>query len=728
VLHLESWEAHMDFHRSIDDIVATVRNAPGRRSSCSLLIGAGCSVKGGVPLAGEFVQIIKDRYPESYRRAKEKTYPQCMDELTLGERRGLIAEYVDKAKINWAHVGVACLMQKGYVDRVLTTNFDPLVMRACALLGDFPAVYDFAASQLLTPADIPDKAVFHLHGQRTGFVLMNTPADCQKQSERLGPVFQDAGRGRVWIVVGYSGENDPVFDHLARVDRFDNGLYWVGYQDSEPAPHMSEKLLTEGKYAFYVKGWDADSFFVTLTQRLGIFPPSLVQQPFTHLKHVIEMLSPFSLPREVSEEDVTRTARKWIHKAIAEIEQVGRWVADAERMLMAGDYDGVIGLREQYKIQLSPELAEPLSWAYVMQGNSISSRASTKTEEEADRLFAKSGEKHAAALDMPAALNNLGHTLLDPAQPKTGEEADRLFAQAGEKYGAAVAVKPRMHEAFYNWGNALACQAKTKTGEEADRLFAQAGEKYAEALAIKPDKDKALNNWGNALADQAKTKTGQEADRLFARAGEKYGVALASKPDNYDAFFNWGVALADLAQTRTGEEADRLFAQVAEKYAASLSIKPDMYDVLYNWGYALLAQADYKTGKDADRILMLAGEKYAAALAIKPDMPEALNNWGYALLAQAKAKSGAEAIQLFDRAKGMFDRVEEMSPGGSAYNQACVAALMGDEDGCRKWLERTKEAGTLPDREELLMDDDLKSVRGCQWFKDFLERAYPENP
>ena len=89
---------------------------------------------------------------------------------------------------------------------MLTTNFDPLVMRACALLGEFPAVYDFAASQFLNPADVPDKAIFHLHGQRTGFVLMNTRQECDEHSKRLGPLFQDAGRGRVWIAARHRGD------------------------------------------------------------------------------------------------------------------------------------------------------------------------------------------------------------------------------------------------------------------------------------------------------------------------------------------------------------------------------------------------------------------------------------------------------------------------------------------------------------------------------------------
>ncbi len=99
---------------------------------------------------------------------------------------------------------------------MLSTNFDLLVVRACALLNEFPAIYDFAASQLFKAPDIPRKAVIYLHGQYTGFVLINTEEDFDRHTHLLEPVFEDAGRGRVWMVVGYSGENDPVFNHLAR--------------------------------------------------------------------------------------------------------------------------------------------------------------------------------------------------------------------------------------------------------------------------------------------------------------------------------------------------------------------------------------------------------------------------------------------------------------------------------------------------------------------------------
>src|SRR5262245_33299025 len=256
----------MNYLRSIEEVAETLQNAKARGRGCTLLIGAGCSVKAGIPNASGIVDVIKERYPRAYQRARTKTYANCMSELLISERRDLIAEYVDKAKINWAHLCIALLVQAGFVDRVLTTNFDLLVVRACALLNEFPAIYDFAASQLFKAPDIPGKAVVYLHGQHTGFILINTDDDFTRHSRLLGPVFEDAGSGRVWIVVGYSGESDPVFNHLARVDRFDNGLFWVGYQNNEPPPHVEEQLLKPGKDAFYVKGYDADSFFITLTQ------------------------------------------------------------------------------------------------------------------------------------------------------------------------------------------------------------------------------------------------------------------------------------------------------------------------------------------------------------------------------------------------------------------------------------------------------------------------------
>lgn len=671
-------------YRSVDDIGETLQNIKSRQRGCSLLIGAGCSVKAGIPTAAGFVEIIKEKYERAYQRAPAKTYAKCMGELLLGERRDLIARYVDKAQINWAHLCIALLMQAGYVDRVLTTNFDLLVARACAMLGVFPATYDFAASQLLKKADIPDQAVFHLHGQRTGFVLMNTEEDMEEHSKLLGPVFEDAGSGRVWIVVGYSGENDPVFDHLARTSRFDNGLFWIGYGDQEPASHVREQLLTQNKDAFFTKGFDADSFFVSLTQELKIFPPDVVARPFTHLQKALTHITPFTNPGQTFDDDVMRTPRDWILSAIEQFEtptsawetiiRGGRPQMELEKrpalltvaaryLLMQGHYEQVLAFQKDFNESPSGELADVLSMAYVMRGNQLLDRAKATTGKGSGRIFTEAREMYEAALtikpDRHEALHNWGNLLLDLAKTKADKgEAEQLFIAAEEKYEAALIVKPNLPEILLNWGNLLLDRAKTRTGGESDGLFKAAEEKYEAALTIKPDMPDAFYQWGNVLLDRAKRSSGEESDRLFTAAEEKYRAALAVRPNMYESLNNWGNLLLDRAKMKTGQEADQLFDQAEEKLREAIAVQPDRYDVLNNWGNVLSDRARRKSGQEADGLFVEAKEKYEASLAIKPGAPDVLHNWKNLLQDWKRARTGEESAQLLAQAEEKFQTLQ----------------------------------------------------------------------
>lgn len=264
---------------------------------------------------------------------------------------------------------------------------------------------------------------------------------------------------------------------------FDNKLYWVVYKDDEPAEHVRQRLLVDGKYAFYVKGFDADDFFVALAQRLNSFPPDFVSKPFSHLDALLRTVTPYTLPGQTTQVDVTDEARKLIRAAIdthENIQEVKSKEILARTYLMKGNYGEVIVLFAKEAKNSTPEFVKIASRAYLMQGI----------------------------------------ILYYQAKIKTGDEADRLFILAEEKYQAALKIKPDNHNAFNSWGVTLLYRALTKTGEEADRLFNLAGEKYQAALKIKPDYHDVLSNWGVALYDQAKTKTGGEADHLFAQSKE----------------------------------------------------------------------------------------------------------------------------------------------------------------------------------------------------------------
>jgi tetratricopeptide (TPR) repeat protein len=645
---------------NVKNVAETLRAAKRRGMGATVLIGAGCSVTAGIPLASKFVEIISQQYPLAYSRAEsdckphQPQYPHCMAQLSEGERKELIAPHVKEAKLNWTHLALAQLMREGYIDHVLTVNFDPLVIRACAFLGLFPAVYDLAASPLFNSADIPDQAVFYLHGQHTGFVLKYTTKECEEQSRHLGQVFDHAGRRRPWLVVGYSGDNDPVFEHLAGVERFDFRLYWVGYKDNPPIADVRTKLLEAGKDAFLVPGLTADDFFVTLAQELDCFPPEFVKNPLSHLDRLFERVGPYTIPGQESS-DVTDSARKLIRDAIehfkdppatadgsvaqpATAEDVTLQALKANFLLMGGRYDEVLTYLPANGSPAPPEIAEPVSWAYIMQG---------------------------------AALAN-------QAKQKTGAEAERLYELACEKYAQALALKPDMHVALYNWGRALFNQAKLKTDKGGAHLFALAGEKFEQALALKPDMHEALYNWAVALSDQAKLKAGVEANRLLTLAAEKYGQALALKPDQQEELHNRAVGLAGQAKLKAGEGTDRLSALAELMYGQALTLKADIPGVLADLGIALLNTAKQKRGKDADRL------------------------WG--------------------RAEKILLSGEHRVPGQAAYSLACLHALRGNESKAHYWLMKSHRHGYLPDRQHLDWDPDLDSIRGLPWFQEVLQR------
>jgi tetratricopeptide (TPR) repeat protein len=702
-------------YRSIDEVAEVLQDMKSRRRGCSLLIGAGASFAAGIPTAAGFVQIIKERYKYAYARAINKTYAKCMAELLLSQRRDLIAQYVDNAKINWAHVGIALLMREGYIDRVLTTNFDLLVVRACALLGVFPAIYDFAASQLLKHADLPDQAVFYLHGQRTGFVLMNTSEDMESHSKLLGPVFDDAGNGRTWIVVGYSGENDPVFEHLARQPKFDNGLFWVGYGDREPQAHVREKLLSTDKDAFFTKGYDADSFFISLTRALDVFPPDLVAKPFTYVKRALEQLTSFVQPGQTNEEDVMGTPNKWIQSAIEQFEKPAwelitrvKAVEDeltdqsvienvAQYLSMKGDYERVIGFRNEYEKSPSPELADLISKAFVARGNQLLDQAKeipslakklfvsakemyeaalaispnrhealhnwanflldlAKASEssEAEEYFTEAESKYASAFalkpDQPEILINWGNMLLDRAKAGVQNKSSKLFAEAEEKYRAAIRINPNMPAVRYSLGNLLLDQAKAVSGHQSETLFTAAEDQYKAAIALNPDMAEAFYQWGNVFLDRAKRSHGGDQQAQFQGAIEKFHHALVIRPDMHQALNNWGSLLADYGKTKDGNDLDRLFDQANERYHLATAMKPDFYEAWNNWGNLLLDWRKRKDGSQAELLFKEAQEKYSIANRLRPDAPEPLDNWGNLLLDQAKTKSGSEADQIFEAA------------------------------------------------------------------------------
>ena len=282
-----------DDARTREDLAETLEQLG--KGKCVLFIGAGCSFSSGIPTARGFIDIFEKQMPRAYARAAApKSYMDCMEALHDAERRSLIRRYVQNKPVNVAHLAIAALMKEGWVDRVVTTNFDSLLVKACALMGVDPAVFDVAsmATKEFDPGGIQMPAIFYLHGQSFGFTLLNTKKECTRPEiqETLKKLFEDVVKNRAMVVAGYSGE-DPSSQFLLQIPRFGYGLYWVTYGKETPANDVRDNLLGQDKDAHVIEDQDADEFFVELATDLDCSPLRLLSNPFQQFGDLLENVS-----------------------------------------------------------------------------------------------------------------------------------------------------------------------------------------------------------------------------------------------------------------------------------------------------------------------------------------------------------------------------------------------------------------------------------------------------
>ena len=253
-------------------------------------LGAGASRSGKIPLASEIIKKILQDYQDSPfikdLPSNQRTYAKLMSCLLPAQRDELLKKYIDEAKINVTHIYLAQLISEGYVDYVLTVNFDNLMLRALALYNIFPATFDLAILKDFTTSTFKEKSVVYLHGQHHGLWLLNTPEEMDKVRNNVLRTFDSIKNQRPWVFIGYSGE-DPVFEYVKKLGRFDNGLYWVTYNNSNPNEDIQKFLSDPNTNAFVIKGYDSDSFMLKLNSVLGLVQPVIVDKPFTALKNML---------------------------------------------------------------------------------------------------------------------------------------------------------------------------------------------------------------------------------------------------------------------------------------------------------------------------------------------------------------------------------------------------------------------------------------------------------
>ena len=670
----------------IDSIVNAMKDEKSSGKGAVLLTGAGCSVEGGIPDTDGLFQRIQKELPQVHAKMKSGDYHRLVAELAGEDPVKVHGHGAQTTSINWAHIAIALLMKERFIDRVLTVNFDSLARRACDLIGLYPPVYDCTAATVPVNGGIPAPSLWHLHGQFPGAAKLHSKEGQAWLHQALEPVFRNAGKEGPWIVVGYRGENDPVFELLKKVDTFEKGLFWIGLDDADAPSHVQEGLLNKNKGAVYLKGHDADSFLVALCRQLGVFPPEFVARPFTHLQSVLGGIAPYPVQGRHDRMDLTQTLRSEIQIAIDRFEDgpnAGKGkpalseeqrdqfktILAAQGHLLAQDADRVIDLRGKFDRMPSPEMATLLYWSYVMKGDGCLREAESQGDAKATQPLLKEAAKfYASACQIqPAeckAFYQWGRALMGLARQATENAAVQLFTEAGDKFQTAV----KIHPAFFEAHDALAATHfergvhMEQNGKPAESHFAKAVEHFQKALALKEDLPQTLFGLGRAMVHQAESMKGGQAVQLFAQAMKQFETALKFQPEHSEAFVSWGHVLMTLAENMDQEDGDAFLAQAQEKYAAAVTIQPDHHEAHASWGKVLWLRGTRAGAEQAEAFFTQAMEKFQAALSHNHELSEAFFGWGEVLFALGTRARGEKGPRLLQQAVEKYRAALEIDP------------------------------------------------------------------
>lgn len=620
-----------------------------------VFLGAGASVSGNIPLAGQIVKKIQTDYQDSpivkaLPEDKKNDYYSLMKCLDPHDRKEMFKGFIEAAKINVTHIYLAQLMNAEYIDYILTVNFDNLTQRALALYNMFPATYDIAMSKGLTTATFNHPGIVFLHGQHHGFNLLNTDSEFKSVSTLITSSLQRICN-RPWIVVGYAG-SDPVFEYINNLGSFDNSLYWVCYKEEDPAKNVQEQMLNDAaKNAYAIKGYDSDTFFLKLKNALQLTEPDIIARPFTHLKELHGSLTDIdsglrNLNSNFNDSDSKaytlvkerlETTQRWIHDAIMGFEDGKGFkgtVADTQTQIQAdkakleiinkiieGGYKDIEAMELKYGTE-DPVINEKLSWGYGMKG---------------DDLF------------------NEGLT-------KTGDEARHLYEDAIAKYKKSIELNPKNDDTLTGWGAALHMLG-TLADTHKELWYTEAIDKYKAALEINPKVGAALNNWGLSLYDLSQLDKTQ-AVPMMQEALQKHEAAINALPTFHRIYSDWANAYFFLAEISTDAEAEQYYRQAIDKYKLSAD-----HEVNVSFCY--------------DRI----GVSYTRI---------------------AKMKQNDEKNMLL--AESLMYLQQAVSMGESAYNLACAYALNGDATEAFDNIEKVLALGQYT-FDNIETDDDWSGLR-----------------
>jgi NAD-dependent SIR2 family protein deacetylase len=282
-------------------------------------LGAGASVKSGIPLVRDVVQQIarvgychdqgwdlRDPRPQQsdwlqWLRAQswfdeaaplEVTYPQLVERVLVPKqvRKDFFQRALrERASPSVGYQHLAELVAKGWVRTVLTANFDDLVYQSCRALPGAALIEAIKSpfEMHLVSSDPAVPQVVHVHGTVEHYTDCNLQDETQTMHPDVKVAINPLLKDHPLVVVGYRGAEpsvmkDLLLDGSSAAGNYPHGIYWCTRRVDDLHPRVVELAARVGTNLMVVPIDGFDEFIGELnegtTRSARVAPPT---QPTT---------------------------------------------------------------------------------------------------------------------------------------------------------------------------------------------------------------------------------------------------------------------------------------------------------------------------------------------------------------------------------------------------------------------------------------------------------------
>jgi Flp pilus assembly protein TadD len=163
-------------------------------------------------------------------------------EPTQRGRARHIEALVARGTPSFGYLCLSQLLDQGYLDTVITTNFDDLAYEACARWSSFrPRVYAYGATGGPIRRQSGRPSIIKLHGDFLYSRLKNTSAELAEQDPNMKTQVGRLLDDYELMVIGYNGSDASIMRILEAIPG-EAGVYWCAYKDQLPSKEVQSLL------------------------------------------------------------------------------------------------------------------------------------------------------------------------------------------------------------------------------------------------------------------------------------------------------------------------------------------------------------------------------------------------------------------------------------------------------------------------------------------------------